>query len=499
MKNPGRTDDLRRFWDRAVFVFAFGAALVSAGCAARPPAPCGWDRLPGEGAAPAKAGEADDEEARLAGAEALCRQAVSFVNAQDVADTNALNQAIHESFRWATRLVPDNTNILEAAMFHLVDRGLLNETYDIAQAYLARNPDNHPVRYAAACCMDALGKFDVAAGQCAIIHAACPDDRAVEETLVGLYFRSGQDEKAFEVFRAAFARRPDKASKSLPVRWAIAFTSQHRDFARALQCADLALELWDLPAERSPILALMGECHMSLTRMQDAADAFCRAIAEDSENILAIQRLGMLCMQYPELKDSVDAALGGVRQAGVVRLLLQASMQQATDKPAAFETLRQAYSQSMCDGYFPGESFYLWKVMLLDAEQRNDEALVILKEAVAVHPASAEIKNCLAYLLAERNENLEEANRLINEALIDFPQNAAYLDTKGWIMFKRERPFGAIQYLLKAAELQPDEPVILDHAGDALSAVGHKADALEFWKRSTRVSPNPAVDKKLAQ
>ena len=494
MYKPGRTDCLGRLRDIVVLLFVWGASAWLSGCAFCPVAVMQEDVAD-------EADIASTDEALLAGAEALCRQAVSFVHATDVVDTNAQNQAIFDSFRWACQLVPDNTNILEAAMFHLVDRSLFIEAYDIAQGYLARNPSEHALRYAAACCADAAGKPEVAAEQCAIIYADQPDDRALEETLVRLYFLSNQDEKALETLRAAFERLPDQASKSLPVKWAIFFTSQRqqKEFERALRCADLALDFWELPAERSSILALMGECHMSLNQIQEAADAFCRAVGEDRENVLAIQRLGMLYMQHLETKDFVDAALEGMKHAEVIKLLLQASIQQMTDTVAAFETLGDAYKLSMHAGYFPGESFYLWRVRLLDVERQGDDALALLMEAVAVHPSSPEIKNFLAYLWAERDENLEEANRLINEALLVSPLNAAYLDTKGWIMFKRERPFGAIQYLLKALEHQPNEPVILDHAGDAFSAVGYKAEALEFWEKSNKVAPNPAIDKKLAQ
>jgi len=453
----------------------------------------------GQGDPAEKAAPPPGEEARLAGAEALCQQAIDLAGAQDVADTNALNQAIIESFRWACQLVPDNTNILDVAMFHLVDRSLFSEAYDLAQEYLARHPDNHALRYAAACCADADGKPEVAAQQCIRIYAAQPDNRMLVETLVRLYFSSRQDALAFDLIRANFERYPDTLSKALPVNWAIFFASQEKDFGRALQCANLALDLWTRPAERSPILTLIGECHMDQGNIADAADAFCAALGEDSANLMAVQRLGALCIQHPEITSRAEAAFDGFPRPGVAKLLLQAAILQATDKPAAIELLREAYGQSMIAGYFPCESFYLWQMMLLDAEKREDETVPILTEARAVHPDSPQIKNGLAYLWAERNENLNEANRLINEALLEEPNNPAYLDTKGWILFRLERPFDALQYLLKAAELQPDDPVILDHTGDVLSVLGYKTEASEFWSRSHRILPNPLIEKKLAQ
>jgi len=438
-------------------------------------------------------------DALLAGAEALCRQAVELANAQGIADTNALNQAIYDSFRWACQLVPDNINVLETAMHHLVNRSLFDEAYAIAQMYLARYPDEHALRFAAARFADAAGKTEIAIEQCEIIYAAQPNDRALEDLLVRLYFLSGQKARAFEMLRASFERNPNGASKVLSVKWATAFASQQKDLEMALQCIDLALEFWTLPAERSSIWTLAGEYHAELERIPEAVDSFCKAFEEDDANMLAIQCLAMLYTQHPDVTNRINAAIDGFKQPEVAKLLLQAFIAQDTDQPAAIELLREAYAQSMRNGYFPGERFYLWQVMLMDAEKQSDEVLSILVEALSVHPTSPEIKNNLAYLWAERNENLTEANNLINDALQVLPENAAYLDTKGWILFKLNRPFDALQYLLKASELQPNDPVILDHTGDVLLAIGRREEATKFWKKSNQVSPNPDVEKKLAE
>ena len=499
MGNPGRAG--RRVFGAVSFlsISALGVWLV--GCASKPVIVQDMECWDNDGLAEGGQFTADVTDALLAGAEALCRQAVEFANipGPDITDSNALNQAIYDSFRWACQLVPNNTNVLEAAMFHLVERSLFDEAYAIAQKYLVRYPHNHRLRYAAACCADAAGKPEIAAEQCAIIYAAEPDDRALEESLIRLYFLSGQKARALETLRASFERNPDGASKPLSVKWAVFFASQQKDLEAALQCINLALEFWTLPFERSSIWTLAGECYAELERIPEAADSFCKAIEEDGANMLAIQRLGMLYTQHPDVTNRVNTALDKLKQPDVAKSLLQASIVQGTDKPAAIGLLHEAYVQSRREGYFPGENFYLWHVMLLDAEKRSDEAIAILKEAVSVHPSSPEIKNCLAYLWAERNENLAEANNLINDALQAAPNNAAYLDTKGWILFKLNRPFDALQYLLKASELQPNEAVILDHTGDALAAIGRRAEAAEFWKKSNQVSPNPLVEKKLTE
>jgi tetratricopeptide (TPR) repeat protein len=169
--------------------------------------------------------------------------------------------------------------------------------------------------------------------------------------------------------------------------------------------------------------------------------------------------------------------------------------QSAKNKDAAIGSLRRAHDASMVAGYFPPEGLYLWRITLLDLAKRSPEAIPILKDSLVVHRFSDQLKNTLAYMWAEQGTDLEEASKLINEVLQNTPNNAAYLDTKGWILFKMKRPYDALQYLLKAAELDKD-PVVLDHAGDALIATGMQAEAIEFWKKSYQLDPNPEVENK---
>ena len=41
-----------------------------------------------------------------------------------------------------------------------------------------------------------------------------------------------------------------------------------------------------------------------------------------------------------------------------------------------------------------------------------------------------------------------------------------------------------MKYLEKAVSLVPDDPIILEHMGDAYLEIRHKEKALEFYKRS---------------
>jgi predicted Zn-dependent protease len=90
-----------------------------------------------------------------------------------------------------------------------------------------------------------------------------------------------------------------------------------------------------------------------------------------------------------------------------------------------------------------------------------------------------------------------QALHYINIVLKQAPDNPAYLDTRGWILHKAGRNYEALQQLLKACAADNQEPVILDHTGDVLFAIGNDILALDFWKKSYINDPQASVATKL--
>jgi tetratricopeptide (TPR) repeat protein len=91
----------------------------------------------------------------------------------------------------------------------------------------------------------------------------------------------------------------------------------------------------------------------------------------------------------------------------------------------------------------------------------------------------------------DRGENLDEAGELIKRANALEPENGAYLDSLGWYYYKRGEPQRALQELLRAAEAirkespdKKDDPVVLDHIGDAYAMLGKVSEALDYWKKA---------------
>ncbi len=127
------------------------------------------------------------------------------------------------------------------------------------------------------------------------------------------------------------------------------------------------------------------------------------------------------------------------------------------------------------------------------AEQAGDYNLAaeMFQRSINLDPSNAApALNYLAYMWAERGERLEEAEALVLRALEVEPDSGAYLDTLGWIHFKRGDYEKALPELLRAAgNIETPDPIIFDHIGDAYEKLEDLINARKYWKMALELAP----------
>jgi len=104
------------------------------------------------------------------------------------------------------------------------------------------------------------------------------------------------------------------------------------------------------------------------------------------------------------------------------------------------------------------------------------------EQVLKKEPDNLYVINNYSYYLSLREEKLEYAESISKKTVIAEPNNATYLDTYAWILFKLERYHDALFYIEQAVESGGvDSEVVIEHYGDILFMTGDKASALEFW------------------
>lgn len=170
------------------------------------------------------------------------------------------------------------------------------------------------------------------------------------------------------------------------------------------------------------------------------------------------------------------AAEGGLHAAWLVRAHLQ------LDRPReAIEAAERGAER------FPDRAAELSYLASLGHDELGDDraAVAALRRAVEHDPAYGPANNALAYRWATRNRHLDEALELARRAVRADEDSAAYLDTLGWVHYKRGRFDLAVTWLERARRSDDGEyPVIVDHLGDALYRAGKGERAVRAWRQA---------------
>jgi tetratricopeptide (TPR) repeat protein len=165
-----------------------------------------------------------------------------------------------------------------------------------------------------------------------------------------------------------------------------------------------------------------------------------------------------------------------------------------------------AECQAMLKDYPDGSELRDARLALSRAYQaagRHDESEAELERILESDPNDATVANDLGYGLANRNKDLNRAEKLVRRALeldrqqrttgteievdADLP-NAAYLDSLGWVLFRRGKWAEAQRLLEQAVSLpQGDDPVLWDHLGDVYARRKQYDKARAAWTRAVEL------------
>lgn len=128
-----------------------------------------------------------------------------------------------------------------------------------------------------------------------------------------------------------------------------------------------------------------------------------------------------------------------------------------------------------------------------------DNAVETFEDLLKRDPDNHQTLNYLGYSLADRGKRLQYARSLIEKAVNLNPNNAAYLDSFGWVYYQLKDYKNALIYLKRAVVLDSDQ-TIFDHLGDVYQAKGDSVAARQWWKKALELdSGNESIKSKLDQ
>jgi tetratricopeptide (TPR) repeat protein len=245
---------------------------------------------------------------------------------------------------------------------------------------------------------------------------------------------------------------------------------------------------------RYQVFTMIGELYEELKEWEQALAHYRLSLGANPNQLvphLKIVLLEMRNKRNEEVLKQLAVAREKFPNTPQISYFYGLAYSESKDYPKAIEyfeeasRLASASNPEMLDGVF---HFYYGAA--LERNGQFDRAVTAFKKAIELNPDYADAYNYLGFMYADKKQNLEEAHDLIEKALAYEPENGAFLDSFGWVLFRLGKFDKALLYLQEAAKWTRDDAVIFDHMGDVYREMGKHVDALEYYEKAKSLDPS---------
>ena len=155
-----------------------------------------------------------------------------------------------------------------------------------------------------------------------------------------------------------------------------------------------------------------------------------------------------------------------------------------------YAAAEQILSELITESQVPDSRLYFIHAVTLERLDRWKDAEADLLRAMEQTPEDPELLNYLGYSWIDRGERLEEALRMVRQAVASNPRSGPMVDSLGWAHFRLGDYPSAVRELERAIEFEAGDPEINNHLGDVYWMVGRKDEAVFQWRRVLTLRPD---------
>jgi len=330
-----------------------------------------------------------------------------------------------------------------------------------------------------------------------------PDDAAIEIGLAEHYHKKNDSLHYKEYVRKAILNK--YLDPETQIQLMVPYLQEiGNDSVRRLESLALTLNLMQQHPNNSGIVAIYGEA-LAMNNLHDSAAAQYKiSINLDPSRFLIWQKL-LECYLDKKDADSLlkycDKAIKIFPNQAVVHFYKGIALSNQLNYSAAIRSLNRAIDMLPDDDKALlarlysglGDAFYNIKQFHL-----SDSCF---EKSLSIDPNQPYVLNNYSYYLSERGERLDDAERMAERALSIIVE-PSFLDTYGWILFKKGQYEKAKTFIQKAVDANPDaaDGALLEHLGDVNFKLNQVDKAVELWQKAKQKGVNePRLDKKIQE
>lgn len=347
------------------------------------------------------------------------------------------------------------------------------------------------------------------------------DDEVLSLLLANEYVRQDKAERAIPMMEQRYKDSPSRRNLSIVVRTLI--VAKHTDRA-----SQHLLEWLDTDPENDGIVSLLADILTDKDTVGDGLDLvrnhLLRSINRERLQSLMITLLGRAerfdesLFLIESLLDEVITLLGGAAPLGLSQpqgVPTNEQLVRLPNRPFAATRLHDRLLELrvfQLNSLFASKDFRSARNLVLEwldetraadlrfkylnylsmfhrGEGDEESANKAQQRALVLRPDDITLNNDIAYAWIDQGTRLDEAEPMIRYALVSSPLQSSYLDTYGWLLYKKDQLAQAKTWLTRANVARGGEdPVILDHLGDTLWRLGEKPQAMESWQAALKAS-----------
>lgn len=367
------------------------------------------------------------------------------------------------------------------------------------------------------------GQKDKELAELKSLCARHPNDMNFRVMTGNWLLQNGEPQEALREYKYAIEQEPDNTAARQSM------IDYYRTVGDTVRADSIQTEMLINP--KTPV-----ESKMTMMRQVVAAN---ESSGADSTKVLGLFRrilsvkqettdMAELYVAYMNLKkmpqDSINNVLTAILDQAPDNAGARLSLLQAVWSEQDFARVEQLSRQAL-DYNADEPAFYYFLGLSLVQQDRDDEALGVFQrctaldkkkdnpalmsdcyaimgdiyhqqgqasKAYAAYDSCLQLKDdnfgCLnnyAYYLSEENLQLAKAEQMSYRTVQAEPDNATYLDTYAWILFKRKRYAEAAEYIDLALDNDTTKSAVLfEHGGDIHAMNGDIDTALKYWREA---------------
>jgi tetratricopeptide (TPR) repeat protein len=232
---------------------------------------------------------------------------------------------------------------------------------------------------------------------------------------------------------------------------------------------------------------LIGQIAQFLKRPQEALDWY-RGVPGGPQRTEARLRIANVLFELGHKEEAFadvralqgDASADDEARRGAY--LLEAELKQKDDDdPGELDVLARGLAA------YPDDNALLYaRGLAWERRDRIDRAEADLRKILVTDPENVAALNALGYTLADRTTRYQEALELIDRARAAEPDEAAIIDSYGWVLYRLGRNAEALVELRRAFTLQKDAEIAA-HIAEVLWFTGKQEEARKFFEESRKL------------